>query len=66
MSATRTTPAVYDLSVTYSSLRKPATRAMSCSGWSVCPAGCNRHFKNIQDHIASKHPDFKIPKVDGA
>jgi hypothetical protein len=30
----------------------------------VCPAGCNRHFDNVERHIASKHPDFKIPKVE--
>jgi hypothetical protein len=29
----------------------------------VCPAGCNRHFDNVERHIASKHPDFKIPKA---
>lgn len=30
----------------------------------VCPAGCNRHFENVERHIATQHPDFKIPKVD--
>lgn len=27
----------------------------------VCPAGCNRHFENVERHIATQHPDFKIP-----
>lgn len=30
----------------------------------VCPAGCNRHFENVERHIATQHPDFKIPKVE--
>jgi hypothetical protein len=24
----------------------------------VCPAGCKRHFKDLERHMASKHPDF--------
>lgn len=32
----------------------------------VCPAGCNRHFDNVERHIASKHPDFKIPAKDAS
>lgn len=25
----------------------------------VCPAGCKRHFANLQRHIATKHPTWK-------
>lgn len=39
-----------------------ATRIRNRIANGVCPAGCNRHFDNIQRHIATKHPDFKIPQ----
>jgi hypothetical protein len=42
-----------------------ATRIRNRIANGVCPAGCNRHFTNVQRHIATQHPDFKIP-VDGA
>lgn len=28
----------------------------------VCPAGCRRHFENLERHMASQHPDFKDRK----
>lgn len=39
-----------------------ATRIRNRIRNGVCPAGCNRHFDNIQRHIATKHPDFQIPE----
>jgi hypothetical protein len=28
----------------------------------ICPVkGCGRHFKNVESHIRSKHPDYDIP-----
>lgn len=38
-----------------------ATRIRNRIANGVCPAGCNRHFTNVQRHIATQHPDFKIP-----
>lgn len=36
------------------------TKMRKRSGHGVCPVqGCKRHFKNLQDHMASEHPDFK-------
>lgn len=26
----------------------------------VCPAGCKRHFTNLERHIATKHPAWKV------
>lgn len=39
-----------------------ATRIRNRIKNGVCPAGCNRHFDNVQRHIATKHPDFQIPE----
>jgi hypothetical protein len=33
-----------------------ATRQRAAHG--VCPAGCNRHFENLDRHMASKHPGY--------
>lgn len=36
------------------------TRARHRAASGVCPVqGCKRHFKDLERHIASKHPDFK-------
>lgn len=40
-----------------------ATRIRNRIANGVCPAGCNRHFTNVQRHIATQHPDFKIPET---
>lgn len=39
-----------------------ATRIRNRIKNGVCPAGCNRHFSNVQRHIATMHPDFQIPE----
>lgn len=39
-----------------------ATRIRNRIRNGVCPAGCNRHFANVQRHIATQHPDFQIPE----
>lgn len=36
-------------------VKKIKTRASA----GVCPAGCHRHFTNLQRHIATKHPTWK-------
>lgn len=40
-----------------------ATRIRNRIANGVCPAGCNRHFENIQRHIATKHPEFTMPEA---
>jgi hypothetical protein len=40
-----------------------ATRIRNRIANGVCPAGCNRHFANVQRHIATKHPDFRMPEA---
>lgn len=34
------------------------TRMKNRVGNGVCPC-CNRHFKNLQGHMKTKHPEFK-------
>ena len=40
------------------SLQAHAKRVKTRTAAGVCPAGCRRHFSNLQQHIASKHPSW--------
>lgn len=39
--------------------RGHATRLRNRAAAGVCPAGCHRHFENLERHIASQHPGWK-------
>lgn len=42
-------------------LRGHLTRARNKIANGVCPVGnCRRHFDNVQDHIASEHPQWHV------
>ena len=44
-----------------SALRGHLTRVRNKIANGVCPVpGCRRHFDNVQAHIASQHPDFRV------
>lgn len=42
-----------------------ATRVRNRIKNGVCPC-CNRSFSNVRRHMASQHPDYKVPEVADA
>lgn len=41
------------------SIRAHTKRLKTRAAAGICPAGCKRHFTNLQRHIATKHPSWK-------
>lgn len=41
-----------------------ATRLRNRIAQGICPAGCDQQFPDIQDHLATEHPDFTEHLVD--
>jgi hypothetical protein len=39
-------------------LRGVVTRTKRRVADGVCPAGCRRHFSNLERHMATQHPDY--------
>ena len=48
-----------------SALRGHLTRVRNKIANGVCPVpDCRRHFDNVQSHIATQHPDFRVTDPD--
>lgn len=41
--------------------RGHATRLRNRIAQGLCPAGCDQAFPDVEQHIATEHPDFKLP-----
>jgi hypothetical protein len=59
--ATRTFPPHANAEPSYADLRiaGQVTKLRKKAADGLCPC-CDRHFADLQMHLASKHPDFKL------